>query len=409
MKKKILYIHHGKGLGGAPLSLLYLIESLDKTEYEPVVLFLHESDAIDLYKEKNITTLGPVNRYDFPHTKIWWHRWFHVHNFIRTFFDTIMTIVFDGPSWLKKIKPDMIHLNTSSLIAWGIAAHRYKIPVVWHVREPLAAGYLGIRKTIISWIITKYATQIIPISKHDAKPWITKKKTTILHNPVDPLLFYPAINGSQLKKQLQIPSQSPVILFLGGISKEKGTDIIIKAFKQLIKKQPHAHLIIAGSSLLRTHKKTSFKQYLSPSYHYLQYIEKLCNNLRSRIVFTGPSRQVPELIALSNVVVFPASVGHFARPIIEAACMAKPVIASALPPLDELVINNETGYLISPDDIDAWTDCLEKIIINPSLAKNLGTKGYSISKKFHINTYAKKISDLYEKTLKGTHEQSRTT
>ena len=47
-KKKILYIHHGKGIGGAPLSLLYLIESLDKQKYHPIVLFLHYSEVVDL-------------------------------------------------------------------------------------------------------------------------------------------------------------------------------------------------------------------------------------------------------------------------------------------------------------------------------------------------------------------------
>ena len=409
MKKKILYIHHGKGLGGAPLSLLYLIESLDKEKYKPVVLFLHESDVINLYKEKNITVFGPVNRYDFPHTRIWWHRWFHFHHFIRTLFDTIMTFFFDGPSWIQKIKPDLIHLNTSSLIAWGMVAHRYKTPVIWHIREPLASGYLGIRKKIISWIIKKYATHIIPISKHDGIPWLTEKKTTILHNPVDPLLFYPAISGSNLKRQLQIPSQSPVILFLGGVSKEKGTDIIIKAFNQLLKKQPLAHLIIAGESPFNTCKKTSIKQYISPSYFYLKYIQKLCKPLHNQITFTGLTRQVPELIALSSVVVFPASVGHFARPVIEAACMAKPVIASSLSPLDELVVNNRTGYLLSPHDIPTWTNHLEKIITQPSLAKSLGDNGYCLSKKFHIDTYSKKISVIYENILKGCREQSSRT
>ena len=60
-KKKILYIHHGKGLGGAPLSLLYLIQALDKTKYHPVVLFLYDSEVVDLFKSKGIEVVDPIN------------------------------------------------------------------------------------------------------------------------------------------------------------------------------------------------------------------------------------------------------------------------------------------------------------------------------------------------------------
>ena len=74
-KKKILYIHHGKGIGGAPLSLLYLIENLDKQKYHPIVLFLHYSEVVDLYKSKGIEVVDPISELDFPHTKIWWLRW----------------------------------------------------------------------------------------------------------------------------------------------------------------------------------------------------------------------------------------------------------------------------------------------------------------------------------------------
>ena len=80
--KKILYIHHGKGLGGAPLSLLYLIQGLDKTKFNPVVLFLQDSEVIDLYRSKGIKAIGPLNIFDFSHTKILWYKWYHIHRFL---------------------------------------------------------------------------------------------------------------------------------------------------------------------------------------------------------------------------------------------------------------------------------------------------------------------------------------
>ena len=124
LKKKILYIHHGKGLGGAPLSLLYLIEGLDKTKFEPVVLFLHDSEAVELYRSKGIAIAGIVGLQDFSHTKVYWFRWYHPHLFFRSFLDTIKTRLFVAQKWIKEIGPDLIHLNTSSLTAWAKVAKK---------------------------------------------------------------------------------------------------------------------------------------------------------------------------------------------------------------------------------------------------------------------------------------------
>jgi hypothetical protein len=47
MKKiKVLFIHHGAGIGGATISLLNLITNLNKSKYEPIVLFIHNSEAV---------------------------------------------------------------------------------------------------------------------------------------------------------------------------------------------------------------------------------------------------------------------------------------------------------------------------------------------------------------------------
>ncbi|MBU4269908.1 hypothetical protein KKE07_03460, partial [Candidatus Dependentiae bacterium] len=113
--KKILYIHHGKGLGGAPLSLLYLIKNLDKTKYEPVVLFLHDSQAVNMFKEHGINVVGVVGLNDFSHTKIYWYKWYHAKYFLRSLLDSFKTYFFVADKWLKQVKPDIVHLNTSTL------------------------------------------------------------------------------------------------------------------------------------------------------------------------------------------------------------------------------------------------------------------------------------------------------
>ena len=360
---RILFIHHGKGLGGAPLSLLYLVRSLDRQKFEPLVLFLHESEVIEIFKKNGIQTLGPLHLMDFPHTKIWWLRWYHVGTLIRAIIDTFKTIFVEAPRMYAAHHPDIVHLNTSSLIGWALAAYRSNIPVIWHIREPLANGYLGIRKKLITLCVSRYATKILPICKDNALPWKASTKTLVIYNAVDKKLFDPAQTTSDFFLQrYQLDAHTPKILYLGGISYEKGTHIILGIFKELLTHLPQAQLIIAGTWQPTRLPNTPWAKRFFPAAQFRHHVHTLRQSCGSSVITIGPCYEIPAAMAACSVVVFPATVGHFARPIIEAGFMKKPVIASNLAPLDELIIHQKTGFLIAPWDNAAWIEALITIL-----------------------------------------------
>lgn len=393
--KKILYIHHGKGLGGAPLSLLYLVKNLDKTKFHPIVLFLHQSEVIDLYKKHGIEIVGPIGLYDFPHTKIWWFKWYHLPYLLRSIKDMIKTYYSVAPYWINTIKPDLIHLNTSSLIAWAAVAHKKNIPVIWHIREPLAQGYFGIRRWLIKKGVEKFASAILPICKNDAQPWINNAKTHIIYNAVDQRLFDFNINPNHFLEKHKLNPNTPKILFLGGLSKEKGTLLILKFFETLLKKIPEAQLLIAGYFDLSS--QTPFIKKFFPAYHYRKKVFQCFFKIKNNIILLGPSNEIPEAIAASNIIVFPATKGHFARPIIEAGFMKKPVIASNLAPLNELVIHEKTGYLIDQKNITIWTKQLAMLCQNREKAKAIGEAAYHFClKNFELTNQLHKIGSIYQ-------------
>lgn len=396
----ILFVHHGKGLGGAPLSLLYLIQGLDKTRYKPIVLFLHASEVMDLYRSHGIAVVGPTSTMDFPHTKIWWLRWYHVATLARAIVDTFRTALFIAPQILKDIKPDIVHLNTSSLIAWALAARQAKIPVAWHIREPLAPGYLGLRKKIITWCVKKYASTIIPICNNDARPWAQNKKTHVIYNAVHTERFDSTIASDQFLIKHNLETVRPKILFLGGISHEKGTHVIVKAFRILLEQIPEAQLLIAGDNNLTPASRFGLKQ-LFPAARFKAQIAREIAQLGDCVKFLGIIHDVPAAMASSSVIVFPATVGHFARPIIEAGFMKKPVIASQLSPLEELVVDKQTGFLLSPDDYQAWSDRLYQLLEDKKLNQKMGLAAYTFCRKhFSLIDHADKVEKIYTTILK---------
>ncbi len=401
-RKKILFIHHGKGLGGAPLSLLYLIQQLPSALYQPVVAFLHDSDALALFKKNNIPVLGPLGWQDFPHTKIWHFKWYHCHHLFRAAMHTLVSFFFIAPRLYRQEKPALVHLNTSSLVAWGAAAWFMNIPVVWHIREPLADGYIGLRKAFIRWCVGTFATSIVAISHHDGQPWITSKKLSIIYNAVPVDRFDYTINPSDFRSAHQL-SNASCILFVGGTSQEKGTLPLLKAFEKVLTNIPSAKLLIAGYMPTDAPRKYKLR---SPSSHYAAEVTMTIKKHANNIILLGPIEHVPTAMAAADVVVFPATVGHFARPIIEAGFMKKPVIASRLAPLDELVINDVTGLLVATADTKAWAHALITLLSSQEKRTIMGQAGYSYcSEKFSLPHQSNQIAQLYAHILKGDHHE----
>jgi len=80
--------------------------------------------------------------------------------------------------------------------------------------------------------------------------------------------------------------------------------------------------------------------------------------------------------------------------------MKKPVVASKLPPLDELVIHEKTGYLISPNNTHEWVDTLSLLLLNKALAQRIGEDAFTFCRERFINTHhVTQISALYQKIL----------
>lgn len=393
----VLYIHHGKGLGGAPLSLLNLIKSLDRTRYKPEVLFLHDSAARELFEKEGIHVHGPANVYDFSHTAVWWFRLRHLHLFLRAVKDTVKTIFFTADYWYNKIKPDIVHLNTSSLIGWAHVAYKKNIPVVWHIREPLASGYSGIRRAFVIAMVKRYAHTILPICAYDAQPWIDQKNVVTLYNCVNEAAFSAQKRASVMsnKKNTKDPS-SVQLLFLGGDSPAKGYHALLEILFLLIKTNTNVRCVIAGYrspvSWLRFLMSAHLRRRL--------FLEK---KLEKNLLFVGAVHDVPALMAEADILLCPFTVAHFARPIIEAGMMGLPLIASDMSSFQEVILNEKTGFLLPANRYDLWAEKIKFLHAHPDILEKIGSQAQLFCKdRFSLKTYKWHIERVYQTIISSS-------
>ncbi len=401
--KRILYIHHGGELGGAPLSLLFLLEQLDRDRYDPVLLFLADGVAVDAFRDRGYDCHVATEIDDFSQTELVWYGnsllWQLPGKAMR-----FSPSVRATHNYLRRFQPDLVHLNSSTLAAPAQASYEAGIPVVWHIREPLSQGYFGFRRHLLRRRIGRHASRVISISDYDASQLLPSDRIRVIYNFVNFSVYDRNIDAKAARMLFDLESVKNVVTMLGGCSKPKGTLQFVRALQIVLNRKPDTCFLIAGPKPLMM-SKTSSGKLLRRLLLIEEYDHKVMQAAAEfmcadQLRFLGVRRDVPQIIAATDIIVFPSTVPHFARPIIEASAMAKPVVASDIGGPRELVVPDETGLLIPPESPEKLAEAIISLLDNPELMIRMGEKGYQhASNKFDAKVNSERTFAVYDELL----------
>ncbi len=172
--------------------------------------------------------------------------------------------------------------------------------------------------------------------------------------------------SSLIRNALQIPAlkpeplpiDSPRLLCLGRLVTEKGFDLVLGAFAEMVGQHPKARLVIAGEGLERAQLQ-------------LQAAEL---NIAHVVDFLGPvpPETVPVLLNQATLVVIPSRIEGFGLVALEAAFMARPVVAARVGGLVEVVAHEQTGLLVDNNDRHALAEAMSFLLDHPETARKMG-------------------------------------
>ena len=174
----------------------------------------------------------------------------------------------------------------------------------------------------------------------------------------------------------------PTLLLFGRLSKEKGIDIGIRAFSLLRESGSHARLTVAGGGFMR------------PA------LEKLTDELgiSQFVQFTGvlTEEEVISTFNRATLVIVPSLIESFGLVILESMQMGRPVVASKIEGVPEVVLDGETGILVPAGEPIALFQAIQNVLANPEKAKEMGIKGRERAmRRFTIHQNATQYEDLY--------------
>ena len=188
-------------------------------------------------------------------------------------------------------------------------------------------------------------------------------------------------NREALRARYGISGQ-PVIGVVGRIIPEKGQGLLLEAFSIVAKTLPTATLLVIGEDYQRN--------------ELMLRAEVL--GLSDRIILTGrlPLEAVYALYGIMDVVAVPSHYEGFGLTAVEAMAAGRPVVASRVGGLAEIIEDGVTGVLVKPGDVRALATAINTCLNTPSYAANLGRSGYLRAKAtYSLPTYDEEIRALY--------------
>lgn len=407
-KKRILYIQHSGALGGSVMSLLYTMQALNKQEYEPIVALARPStEMINFYQQAGFETIPWEGITLWDHSTVapkplyapstWKHLAKVALNWKKSKQRTLELVEF--------VKPDIVHLNSMPLSSSAEALIEAEIPTVWHVREPPFPDR-GLRYQKIRSLMMR-VNELIFISESDRQSWVQGERGVVVHNFVDFDRFsLPTESGEQMRNKLGISKDAPVLLYVGGITPIKGSFVLLEALGILKKDFPDLRCLMLGfdcqssGSLVSNIARTLLPLvgYGTLSQLIVRKIDEL--QLHDICVQLPFETNIVPFYAACDILVFPATKPHFARPIIEAGAMSKPVVASRLGGAIELMQEDESGLLVEPSNSNSLAEAIAVLLSNKALMQKMGERGSKFAReRFNSSIQAKKIVDVYKKWL----------
>jgi glycogen(starch) synthase len=154
------------------------------------------------------------------------------------------------------------------------------------------------------------------------------------------------------------PTDAPRVLCVGRLSAEKGVDVAIAGFASIVERFPQARLIIAGDGPL----KADLEQ------------QALELKIRDFVDFVGwvIPEMIPSLINTATLVVMPSRSEGLPLVALEAALMARPIVATRVGGLPEVVLHQENGLLVEPEDHNALAEAMAMLLDQPETARSMG-------------------------------------
>jgi len=265
---------------------------------------------------------------------------------------------------------DVVHTHLVHADVYGALARGERTLVsTKHNDDPFRAGQFR----HIERALTRRATRVIAITEalrrfNVERVGLPAEKIDVVHYGLD---APPAAWGENA--DLGVPDDARVLLAISRLVPQKGLDVAVRALARVQEEEPRAVLVVLGEGPER---------------------ERLAGD---GVYLPGRVGDVAAWLARAELLVHPARWEGFGLALLEAMLAGKPVVATRVSSIPEIVVDGETGLLVPPDDPDAFAAAILRVLRDPG---RLGDAGLTRARgEFSVARMAKRTLAVYDHAL----------
>jgi glycosyltransferase involved in cell wall biosynthesis len=371
-KIKLLETIRQGQIGGGESHLLSLVENLDRTRFDPVVLSFTEGPMVDRLQEMKIPvevipTTKPFNFTVWGKVKDLMKR--HQIQLVHAHGTRACSNVFQPASSLDLPLVYTIH---------GWSFHDDQHPLLKKIRV------MGEK------LLTRKSDTNISVSlsnQQTGKKYFSEFESIVVNNGIDQQKFNPERKLKNIRQELGIPADATLILFVARFIHQKQPLLLLRSFALAAHKNPQLRLLMVGDGDQKPEA--------------LALVQQL--GIADKVVFEKFRQDVPDVLAAADIFVLPSLWEGLPIGLLEAMAMGKAIIGTRVDGTSEVIQHNQNGLLLDVEGLEQHlAEALLTLAADPEKCRMLGKAARAtISNTYSASTMTRQIEEIYLKLLKN--------
>lgn len=392
-KITILFINLYTEMGGGEYVIYYLLKELNRSRFEPVMMFNQRGTFVDKVEALGIRTViipfRVVMLKDLIHPSI--------------VSDTMGTSR-EISKFLRENPADIIHCSdVLSLVFIAIPVLRFRIPVLYSVLFFYEWTRLIAFNVLALLTVRTIVTNSLGVKKDLVRRTLfLKQRTETIHPGVDTSVYRPLNVGEKniIRDELRVEEHTKLIGMIARYELAKGHHAFLQAASIVLKKMEDVKFLVIGS-VLNAEGAPAFKEYKD---EVMKLHREL--NLGDRVMFIPHRDDIPAILKGLDLVVCPSLKEGFGLVVLEALSSGVPVVVSGAAGVLDVVHDLSGVTVANPDSSSSFSECIMKALpeddrdMERTSDKRSRIAGEVRQREITWRSHARKIENMYNTLMK---------
>lgn len=280
---------------------------------------------------------------------------------------------------------DVVHSHVHYFSGFIVRlARQARVPVrIAHFRNTHDGNGDGwrdrLQRAVLRRWIDRHATHILAVCEGAMQTawdeqWRDDPRCRVIYNGLDPAPYRPQADDLRVRRELGLPGSGPLYLHLGRLVEQKNHRRLVAIFAALAREQPEARLLLVGRAT--PDRERGLREQIAGL------------GLDGRVVLAGERTDVPRLLAVADLLLFPSLWEGLPGAVLEACAAGTPVLASDLPGVREIAVHFPTVHRLALEASDlVWAGAAQRLSREHAGGQGSAAEAFSRS-VFHIDRCA---------------------